>query len=67
MHPIKAALKRRWPPMSQAKLARDLDMNPSSLSLILSGQRIPPDAFYDVVAEILKCTPEELKPTEIAA
>lgn len=67
VHPIKKALRNRWPPISQAKLARALDLNPSSLTLILSGQRTPPEGFYIAVAEILQCTPEELKPTETAA
>lgn len=67
VHPIKAALLRRWPPMSQAKLARALDMNASSLSLILAGRREPPDAFYAAAAAVLGCEPDQLRPTETAA
>jgi transcriptional regulator with XRE-family HTH domain len=67
VHPIKAALRKRWPPMSQAKLARSLDLNPSSLTLILSGQRTPPEGFYIAAAGILGCEPDDLKPREVAA
>jgi len=67
VHPIKAVLKRTWPPMSQAKLARRLDINTSVLSLYLNGHREPPDGFYLAVAAILGCEPAELRPAEPAA
>jgi hypothetical protein len=63
-HPIKAALKRRWPPMTQTRLAQELRMNPSVLGLYLKGTRIPPEGFYTAAAAILGCDPDELKPTE---
>jgi transcriptional regulator with XRE-family HTH domain len=64
VHPIKAALKRTWPPMSQAKLARRLDINTSVLSLYLNGHREPPDGFYIAAAAILGCEPADLRPRE---
>lgn len=67
VHPIKATLQRRWPPMSQAKLARALDMNPSVLGLYLSGRRVPPEGFYIAAAAVLGCEPDELKPQETVA
>lgn len=67
-HPIKVALKRAWPPMSQAKLARRLDINASTLSLYLNGKGTPPpDGFYTAVALILNCDPADLRPTEAVA
>lgn len=64
-HPIKVALKRAWPPMSQAKLARRLDINASTLSLYLNGKGSPPpDGFYSAVALILNCNPADLRPKE---
>lgn len=67
LHPIKAALQRRWPPMSQTKLARALDMNPSVLGLYLNGRRTPPEGFYIAAALVLECDPAELKPAETVA
>lgn len=67
VHPIKAALRRVWPPMSQSKLARRLDMNASTLSLYLSGKGEPPDGFYTAVAELLGCDAEDLRPDQKAA
>lgn len=67
VHPIRAALRRRWPPMSQAKLARALDMNPSVLGLYLNFKREPPEGFYIAAADILGCSPEELRPPEPVA
>ena len=62
VHPIKAALKRQWPPMSQARLARLLDVNPSSMTRILSGQQVPTEGFYIAAAAVLGCAPDDLKP-----
>jgi transcriptional regulator with XRE-family HTH domain len=62
VHPIRAVLQRRWPPMSQAKLARELDVNPSVLSLYLKFKRTPPDGFYAAAAAVLGCDPDELRP-----
>lgn len=67
VHPIKLALQRRWPPMSAAKLARHLDMNPSVLGQYLNFKRTPPEGFYIAAAEVLKCDPEDLRPTEPVA
>jgi transcriptional regulator with XRE-family HTH domain len=67
VHPVKLALKRAWPPMSQAKLARRLDMNASTLGLYLNGKGTPPEGFYAAVALILNCDPADLRPTETVA
>lgn len=67
VHPIKEALRRRWPPMSQSKLARALDMDVSSLSHYLTGRRTPPEGFYIAVAQVLECEPDELRPVEEVA
>jgi hypothetical protein len=64
VHPIKAALQRRWPPMSQAKLARALDMNPSVLGRYLNGQGTPPEGFYIAVAAVLGVDIETITPQE---
>jgi ribosome-binding protein aMBF1 (putative translation factor) len=67
MHPIKVELARRWPPMSQAQLARRLDLNASVLSRYLNGIATPPESFYGAVGAVLGCDPSELKPSEPAA
>lgn len=67
VHPIRAVLQRRWPPMSQTKLARELDMNPSVLGLYLNFKRTPPDGFYVAAAAVLGCDPDELRPQEAVA
>jgi transcriptional regulator with XRE-family HTH domain len=64
VHPIKAALKRQWPPMSQARLARELGMNQTVLNRWLNGLGEPPDGFYTAAAAILGCSPDDLKPAE---
>ncbi len=53
--------------MSQAKLARRLDINASTLSLYLNGKSEPPDGFYIAAAAVLGCEPEELRPEESVA
>ncbi len=67
MHPIKMALANRWPPMSQAQLARRLDLNASVLSRYLNGHATPPEGFYGAAAAVLGCDPLELRPSEPAA
>jgi len=67
MHPIKLALAQRWPPMSQAQLARRLDMNASVLSRYLNGIASPPDGFYIAAAAVLGCAPDDLRPKEPVA
>jgi transcriptional regulator with XRE-family HTH domain len=67
VHPIKEALKRAWPPMSQSKLARRMDIGVSTLNLYLSGKRTPPEGFYIAAAAVLGCEPDELRPAEEAA
>lgn len=67
-HPIRVALRRQWPPMSQAALARKLDMNPSVLGMYLAGKRNPPEGFYLAAAAVLGGDPDDLKPAaEVAA
>jgi transcriptional regulator with XRE-family HTH domain len=61
-HPLKAALRRRWPPMSQAKFARLLDLNTSQLSKYLSGERQPPEGFWKAAAEVLGVDEGEIRP-----
>jgi len=53
--------------MSQAKLARALDMNPAVLGRYLNGKHTPPEGFYIAAAAILGCSPDELKPNEPVA
>jgi transcriptional regulator with XRE-family HTH domain len=60
-------LRRQWPRMSQAKLARALDMNESLLGLFLNGRRVPPEGFYIAAANVLGCEPDDLKPKESVA
>ena len=67
MHPLRAVLRRQWPPMSQAKLARALEMNPAVLGMYLNGKRTPPEGFYIAAAAILGCDPDDLKPEEAEA
>jgi Helix-turn-helix domain len=67
VHPIRAALARHWPPMTQAALARRLEMNPSVLGLYLNGKRVPPEGFYIAAAAVLGCDPDELIPREVVA
>jgi hypothetical protein len=67
VHPIRAALQRRWPPMTQTKLAQELDMNPSVLGLYLNFKRTPPEGFYIAAARVLECDPGELKPQQPVA
>lgn len=67
VHPIKAALKRRWPPKPQRWLAQELNMDPSILGLYLNGKRVPPEGFYIAAAQVLECKPDELRPTESLA
>ena len=37
MHPLRVVLQRQWPPMSQAKLARALEMIPNTAPFDVSG------------------------------
>jgi len=67
MHPLRVVLQRQWPPMSQAKLARALEMNPAVLGLYLNGKRTPPEGFYIAAAAVLGCEPDDLKPRELVA
>jgi transcriptional regulator with XRE-family HTH domain len=67
VHPLKAILARRWPPMSQAQLARRLDMNASVLSRYLNRQATPPEGFYQAAAAVLGCNPDELRPQDPVA
>ncbi len=67
VHPIRAALRRRWPPMTQQKLARLLEMNPSVLGLYLNFKREPPEGFYIATAAVLGCEPDDLRPKEPVA
>lgn len=53
--------------MSQARLAGELQMNPSVLGMYLNGKRIPPEGFYIAAAAVLGCSPDELRPAEPAA
>ena len=67
MHPLRVVLQRQWPPMSQAKLARALDMNPAVLGRYLNGKHTTAEGFYIAAAAILGCSPDELKPNEPVA
>jgi transcriptional regulator with XRE-family HTH domain len=53
--------------MSQAKLARRLDMNASQLNKYISGERQPPDQFWKAAADILGVDVSEIRPTKEAA
>lgn len=64
VHPIKAALKRQWPPKPQRWLAQALDMDPSVLGAYLNGKRVPPEGFFIAAAQVLECSPDELRPSE---
>lgn len=61
-HPLKLVLRNQWPRMSQAKLARRLDMNASQLNKYISGERQPPDQFWKAAADILGVDVSEIRP-----
>jgi transcriptional regulator with XRE-family HTH domain len=62
VHPIKVILRNRFPRMSQAQLARRLDMNEAVLSRYLTGKSTPPDGFYTAVARELEVTVSKVRP-----
>jgi len=53
--------------MTQQKLARLLEMNPSVLGLYLNFKREPPEGFYIATAAVLGCEPDDLRPKEPVA
>lgn len=61
-HPLKVALRNQWPRMSQAKLARLLDMNASQLNKYLSGERQPPEQFWKAAAQVMGVDESEIRP-----
>jgi hypothetical protein len=67
-HPIKAALKQQWPPMTQAKLARELDISEGTLGHYLrqplGRNRRPPAGFYTACGRILNKDPDALRPPD---
>ena len=65
--PIRAALARQWPPMSQVKLANELGMSQSVLSAYVNGRRVPPEGFILAAARVLGCDPDELRSGETVA
>jgi DNA-binding transcriptional regulator YiaG len=67
VHPLKRHLRERWPPMSQAKLARLLNMNAAVLNHYLSGRRVPPNGFYAAAATELGVDEQSIRPQESAA
>lgn len=67
VHPIRTALQQRWPPMSQAKLARALEMNEGVLGLYLNFKRTPPEGFYLAAAAVLGCDADDIRPKEASA
>jgi len=61
-HPLRVALRQQWPKMTQAKLARRLDMNASTLTRYLNGQEKAPDRFWKAAAEVLGVDESEIRP-----
>lgn len=66
LHPIKTILRNRFPRISQAQLARRLDMNEAVLSRYLTFKADPPDGFYDAAAAVLGVPAADLRPEVVA-
>jgi transcriptional regulator with XRE-family HTH domain len=62
-HPLQVAIRRQWPQMSQAKLARRLDINESTLSRYVRGREKVPEGFWRAAAEVLGVDEREIRPT----
>ncbi len=67
LHPLKVVLRDRWPPMSQAQLARALGVNESLISHYLNFRREPPEGFWAAAAAVLGCDPADIRPSEPVA
>lgn len=61
---LKRKLREHWPPITQSRLARRLDIPESTMSRILSGQQKPPADFYVNVSALLGCDVSEIEPAE---
>jgi transcriptional regulator with XRE-family HTH domain len=66
-HPLRVVLRNQWPKMTQAKLARRLDINASTLTRYLNGQEKVPERFWAAAAEVLGVEESEIRPTEEGA
>jgi hypothetical protein len=61
-HPLRIVIRRQWPKMTQAMLARRMDINEAQMSRYLTGRREPPAHFWKAAAEILGVDENEIRP-----
>lgn len=64
---IKRKCGENWPPITQARLARRLDIDSTAFNRILAGTRKAPDGMYERIAEILGCPLDEIMSSPEAA
>ena len=58
LNPLKVKILERN--LSQKQLAQTLQLNPGTLSLIISGQQVPKPVLQKRIAEVLNCETEEI-------
>lgn len=57
---IRQRCRDHWPPITQARLARRLDLDATALSRMLSGERRVPEWLFQRIAEIFGCDVADL-------